>query len=98
MPDTISRQDATAREFAELICADPAWLRAEFEAIVSAGFGDVPALPPVPANDSRPLDPGKTAAARRVAASVWRAWPPEHRERAPPPPSEDTKAVTSLGR
>lgn len=42
MPDTISRREAAASEFAELICADPAWLRAEFEAIVATCFDDAP--------------------------------------------------------
>lgn len=98
MPDTISRQNSTAREFAELICADPVWLRAEFEAIVTAGFGDRSALPPLRANDSRYRNPGLATAERRVARSLWRAWPPEHRERSPPTRGEDTTAVTSLGR
>lgn len=44
MPDTISRQGATDREFIELICADPVWLRAEFDAIVAAD--GAPVLPP----------------------------------------------------
>lgn len=78
MPDTISRQGATAREFVELICADPVWLRAEFESIVTAAV-----LPPLHPNDFPPCSTGNPAE-ERVPASVWRAWPPEHRERSPP--------------
>lgn len=97
MPDTASRHDAVAHEFAELICTDPAWLRAEFEAIVTTGFGTAPALSPRHADDSRPPST-RQPAARRVGTSAWRTWPPQHRERSPPLPSVNTTAVTSLGR
>jgi hypothetical protein len=33
-------------EFAELICDDPEWLRAEFDALISAVFGEPPVPPP----------------------------------------------------
>ncbi|GAB3384582.1 hypothetical protein ATK30_7645 [Amycolatopsis echigonensis] len=97
MPDTASRHDAAACEFAELICADSAWLCAEFEVIVTTGFGAAPALPPQHADDSRPQRTGQPAE-RRVGTSVWRTWPPRHRERSPPLPSDNTTAVISLGR
>ena len=35
--------------FAELICADDEWLRAEFDALVLAGFGAPPGWPRLPA-------------------------------------------------
>ncbi|WP_116206521.1 hypothetical protein [Amycolatopsis circi] len=92
MSDTISRRDATAGEFAELICADPAWLRAEFEAIVATSFGEAP----LPGDEPRPRSGGR--AERPVPTSVWRAWPTERRERSPPMRSGSTAAVTSLGR
>ena len=38
---TTREADAT---FAELICADPQWLRAEFDALITAGFGAPPAV------------------------------------------------------
>ncbi|MBB1159178.1 MULTISPECIES: hypothetical protein [Amycolatopsis] len=88
MPDTISRQGATDREFIELICADPVWLRAEFDAIVAAD--GAPVLPPSHAGDFRPRDTGNPAA-KRVPATLWRAWPPEHRERSPPARSRHTR-------
>ncbi|MCP2244539.1 hypothetical protein [Lentzea aerocolonigenes] len=30
------------RAFADLVCADPAWVSAEFEAIIDANFGTTP--------------------------------------------------------
>ncbi|MGW4396633.1 hypothetical protein ACWEHA_15195 [Amycolatopsis nivea] len=81
MPDTISRQGATDRAFIELICADPVWLRAKFEALV---------LPPSHPDDFPSRNTGNPAA-KRVPASVWRAWPPEHRERSPPARSRHTR-------
>ncbi|MEU5259362.1 hypothetical protein [Amycolatopsis sp. NPDC021455] len=45
MPDKIARS-AAADGFAELVLADPAWVRAEFDAIVTANFGPPPPLPP----------------------------------------------------
>ncbi|WP_370936484.1 hypothetical protein [Amycolatopsis sp. cg13] len=92
MPDTISRREAAASEFAELICADPAWLRAEFEAIVATCFDDAP-----PHGDA----PGPRSTGReqqQVATSVWRAWPPERRERSPPARSGSTATAASRGR
>lgn len=45
--------DLTTQEvgasFAELICADEEWLRAEFDALVLAGFGAPPGWPRLPA-------------------------------------------------
>jgi hypothetical protein len=34
--------------FADMICADPQWLRAEFDALISASFGQPPVPPPAP--------------------------------------------------
>jgi len=42
---------------ADLICADPEWLRDEFDALVSASFGQPPAPPP-PAPPEVPPDDG----------------------------------------
>jgi hypothetical protein len=44
----LSTREAGAR-FAELICTDPQWLRAEFDALIAAGFGAPPAWPHPPA-------------------------------------------------
>jgi len=41
--------DRVASGFAELVCADPAWVDAEFDAIMTANFGVLrPCPPPVP--------------------------------------------------
>jgi hypothetical protein len=47
--------------FAELICAGPDWLRAEFSALVPAGFGVPPAPPRV-----QPRNPPAARPARAV--------------------------------
>jgi len=36
------------RAFADLVCADPAWVSAEFEAIIDANFGTAPTPRPHP--------------------------------------------------
>jgi hypothetical protein len=36
----------TGTEFADLICDDPEWLRAEFDALISASFSEPPGQPP----------------------------------------------------
>ena len=89
MPET-TRPTSAAAEFAELVCADPVLLHAEFEAIVAANFPTPPLgeRPPrgesgaptrVPAGLARPgvdyLDVGGTA----HAMSTLR------RQRSPPP-------------
>jgi len=43
MPD---RNTCAADGLAELALADPAWVRAEFDAIVAANFGSPPPPPP----------------------------------------------------
>lgn len=42
--DLVTREADAA--FAELICADPQWLREEFDALIAASFGQPPAAPP----------------------------------------------------
>ncbi len=39
---------ATVAAFADLICADPQWVREEFDALVSASFSQPPSWPPAP--------------------------------------------------
>ncbi|GAA3820688.1 MULTISPECIES: hypothetical protein [Pseudonocardiaceae] len=84
--------------FADLICAEPAWVRAEFDAIVAANFGSS-ATRPLPPHD-RPPGPAPTRRHRGDEASSRRD-PLSHavsgdlartarrvgaRERSPPPP------------
>jgi hypothetical protein len=62
---TVSTREADMA-FAELICADPQWLDAEFDALISASFGAPPA-PPRPAPPRVPPRPG----------FPWQlSWPP----------------------
>jgi hypothetical protein len=49
--------DEAETAFADLICVDPEWLRDEFDALVSASFGQPPAPPP-PAPPEVPPDDG----------------------------------------
>jgi hypothetical protein len=55
MGELTTRQADT--RFAELICADPQWLREEFTALVSASFGAPPAWPRPPAPPRVPHRP-----------------------------------------
>lgn len=79
-------EDATA--FADLLCADPDLLNAEFDAIVSAGWGmsppDRPAVPE-PARERPPWapDPADTPC-RRPTSGRPNPLPP--RQRGPPRP------------
>ena len=62
----LSTREADAA-FAELICADPQWVRAEFDALISASFGEPPA-PPRPAPPRVPPRPGIPAPPSRRPA------------------------------
>ncbi|MCE7003866.1 hypothetical protein LWC34_13650 [Kibdelosporangium philippinense] len=66
------------REFAEIMLADPEWLRAEFDAIVEANF-------PSPAPRShRPHRPAQPPRDRLPVVSPNIPCAVEERERAPP--------------
>jgi len=85
---TCATREADAA-FADLICGDPQWLRTEFDALISASFGEPPAPPPAPPRvprrpgstppPVRPPTPGPPAAAFRDAAT-----PGYGRQRSPP--------------
>ncbi|HEX7308713.1 hypothetical protein [Lentzea sp.] len=66
------------RAFADLVCADPAWVSAEFEAIIDANFDRVPAPRPRP----RPCADGFPEPA--VLRGVWRTGFARSRQRSPP--------------
>jgi hypothetical protein len=53
--------------FADLICADPQWLDAELDALISASFGEPPAPPRIPPRSGWP--PPATLPAARTTAS-----------------------------
>jgi hypothetical protein len=86
MPDKIARSAATDG-FAELVLADPAWVRAEFDAIVAANFDPPP--PPVPASQRPPGMP-RPVLVLGVPRRRPRVRPPAGtcpcRERSPPRP------------
>ncbi|MDS0140071.1 MULTISPECIES: hypothetical protein [unclassified Amycolatopsis] len=84
MPDKIARS-AVADGFAELVLADPAWVRAEFDAIVAANFE--PPSPPVPAARRRrgvPRPPRVAGLPRRRPGVRLLAAKCPRRERSPP--------------
>jgi hypothetical protein len=84
--DLATRDADTA--FAELICADAQWLREEFDALISASFGQPPAAPP-PAPPRVPPSRGHTGPPTRprhhLPAVPSRVATPEHRRQRSPP-------------
>jgi hypothetical protein len=93
MPDT-TRQSPAGDSFAELVCADPDWVRAEFAAIVAANFPATADVPTPPRRRPRePTGPHRPAAPRATAVRVpcvltahtpVRAVEPSGRQRSPP--------------
>jgi hypothetical protein len=78
-------------EFLELVCSDEELLRAEFEAIVAAGWPRTPARPPLRRPAGRPPTP--RGGPRRERPPDRLATRPRHpgvggwaRQRSPPPP------------
>jgi hypothetical protein len=86
MPDT-TRESPRGDSFAELVCADPDWVRTEFAAIVAANF-------PATA-DSLPL-----AVRGEPLAHTGRRLPrrrPSGRQRSPPSASHACPLSSSFG-
>ena len=84
---TTREADAT---FAELICADPQWLRAEFDALITAGFGAPPAWPRPPAppqvpSGRTPANPFPPPRHDTKAAPAVRSKRQGHRRQRSPP-------------
>jgi hypothetical protein len=82
--------DRVEADFAELICGDEEWVRAEFDAIVAAEWGTPPPAPPPapPGRDDRPPAwPGPDApepVSCRLAAAALVRKPGRHPQRSPP--------------
>ena len=86
---TFTEEMTVTSGFAELVYADPAWLRAEFDAIMTANFGDAPLTPPRPRPSSAgPQRPGRRPAgvhlAGRRLAGVMPVARGRYRQRSPP--------------
>ena len=84
----LSTREADAA-FADLICADPQWLDAEFDALVSASFSEPPGPPPapprVPPRPGTPRPPSwRPAPGLAVATTVLATGPEYGRQRSPP--------------
>lgn len=100
MPDA-THHGAMTSKFAELVCADPAWLRAEFDAIMSANFGVVPprSLRPRPGSAGPQQHLNRPSPAAVPGGRLVKVAPPAddtRRERSPPPAV--TSWVSSHGR
>jgi hypothetical protein len=86
---TLSTREADVA-FADMVCADPQWLREEFDALIAASFGEPPAPPPpapprVPPRPGTPPPPSRRSAPGPAAATAVPATGPEHgRQRSPP--------------
>jgi hypothetical protein len=85
---TLTTREADAA-FADLICADPQWLDAEFDALISASFSEPPASPPpapprVPPRPGTPPPPSRRPAPGSAVMAVPAAGPEHGRQRSPP--------------
>jgi hypothetical protein len=75
--------------FADLICADPQWLDAEFDALIAASFSEPPAAPPpapprVPPRPGIPCPPSPRPSSGSAAATCPAIRPAHGRQRSPP--------------
>ena len=97
---TTREADAT---FAELICADPQWLRAEFDALMPAGFGAPPAwprplAPPQVPPGHTPANPSPPPRHDTRPAPAIRATRRGHRRQRSPPPRQAAQAAAAARR
>ncbi|WET82766.1 hypothetical protein P3102_16905 [Amycolatopsis sp. QT-25] len=84
MPDTL-RDTSVTSAFAELIYADVAWLRADFDEIVAAGFDiSPPASLKPPSRSTGPRRSGFPVRADDLVGGLP-TGKPRHRQRSPPP-------------
>jgi hypothetical protein len=105
--DAVAGSTATSG-FAELVCSDPAWVDAEFDAIMTANFGAVPPCrPPVPQQpgSAGPRRPGRVARSvdpgEELLGGTEGKWLGGRRERSPPPvggPVSVNRERTAKGR
>jgi hypothetical protein len=86
--DPVTREAATT--FADVICADPQWVREEFDALISASFGQPPAPPPpapprVPPKRGPRLPPSRPRSGPLPAVGTSTPVRPGHRRQRSPP-------------
>jgi hypothetical protein len=84
----LSTREAGAA-FVDLICADPQWLDAEFDALISASFSEPPAPPPpapprVPPRPGIPCPPSRRPSPGPAAVTSPAIRPAHGRQRSPP--------------
>jgi hypothetical protein len=75
--------------FADLICTDSQWLRAEFDALIAASFDEPPAPPPpapprIPPRPGIPRLPSRRPAPGPAASPSPATGPEDGRPRSPP--------------
>jgi hypothetical protein len=85
---TLTTREADAA-FADMVCADPQWLREEFDALIAASFSEPPSPPPpapprVPPNPGTPPPPSRRPSPVPVAGTAPTAGPEHGRQRSPP--------------
>jgi hypothetical protein len=85
---TLGTREAGAA-FADVVYADQQWVDAEFEALVSASFGEPPApsrpAPPrVPPHPGTPSPPSRPPAPGPAAVTFLASGPDHGRQRSPP--------------
>jgi hypothetical protein len=85
---TLTTREADAA-FADLICADPQWLREEFDALISASFNEPPVPPPpapprVPPRPGTPPHPSRRPAPGPAVMTIPAGRPEHGRQRSPP--------------
>ena len=85
---TVSTREADAA-LADVVYADQQWVDAEFDALISACFGEPPAPPPpapprVPPHPGTPPPPSRQPAPGPAARTVLATGPDHGRQRSPP--------------
>jgi hypothetical protein len=84
----LSTREADA-VFADLICDDPQWLDAEFNALISASFSEPPVPPPpappwLPPHPGTPPPPSRQPSRGVTALTSRPLGPASGRQRSPP--------------
>jgi hypothetical protein len=90
---------ADAARFADLLGEDPQWLRAEFDALISASFGKPPTPPPAPSRvPPRPGAPCPPSRRRRPGLALTDApvARPAHRRPRSPPATEPRASAPGI--